>query len=169
VPSLWHFSEDASIHRFEPGADPSHDSDEPLVWAIDDAHAPAYWFPRECPRGTWWADPDTSDADVDRFLGGERGLRVHAVQADWLPLLRSARVYAYELPSDGFERYPRANGYWVARGAVEPVSVAGLGDLLERHAAAGIELRIVPALEPLWERVAASSLAFSGIRLRNLA
>ena len=43
-----------------------------------------------------------------------------------------------------------------------------LGDLLAKHATAAIELRIVPALAPLWERVIASTLEFSGIRLRNL-
>jgi len=41
-------------------------------------------------------------------------------------------------------------------------------DVVDRHAAAGIELRIVPRLPPLWERVVASTLEFSGIRLRNL-
>jgi hypothetical protein len=46
--ALWHFSEDDSIRRFEPRAKEEHDCEEPLVWAIDDAHAPAYWFPREC-------------------------------------------------------------------------------------------------------------------------
>ena len=30
------------------------------------------------------------------------------------------------------------------------------------------ELRIVPQLGPLWERVIASTLEFTGIRLRNL-
>ena len=43
-----------------------------------------------------------------------------------------------------------------------------LRDLLERHAAAGIELRIVPNLAAVWERVIASTLEYSGIRLRNL-
>ena len=42
-----------------------------------------------------------------------------------------------------------------------------LGDLLARHADAGIELRMVDNLWPLWERVVASTLEFSGIRLRN--
>jgi len=36
-----------------------------------------------------------------------------------------------------------------------------------RHAHAEIELRIVPNLWPLWDRVVASTLDFSGIRLRN--
>jgi hypothetical protein len=42
-----------------------------------------------------------------------------------------------------------------------------VGDLLERPVMAGIELRLLPNLWPLWDRVVASSLEFSGIRLRN--
>ena len=166
--ALWHISEDDSITRFEPRADPSHDSSEALVWAIDDDHVPAYCFPRDCPRGAWWAIETTSDDDVERFLGGDRSLRVHAVQADWLDGFRAGRVFAYRLPAETFERYERAAGYWVSREPVEPLEVQMVDDLLARHAAAGIELRVVPRLMPLWRRIAASTLEFSGIRLRNL-
>jgi hypothetical protein len=165
---LWHVSDDPRIVRFDPRAIDSHDSPEALVWAIDDQHVPAYWFPRECPRGTFWAIESTSDDDVRRFLTGDRSLRVHALQADWLEEFRSARLWAYRLPPETFERYERAAGYWVSRAAVEPTGMEDLGDLLERHAAAGIELRVVPKLTPLWEEVIRSTLEFSGIRLRNL-
>jgi hypothetical protein len=165
---LWHVSEDGGITLFEPRANAEHDSPEALVWAIDDDHVPAYWFPRECPRGTFWAVESTGEDDVERFLTGDRSRRVHAIQADWLRRFRAARVFAYRLPVDTFEPYGRAAGYWVSRVAVEPLEVAPLGDLLERHAEAGIELRIVPDLHALWQRVIASSLEFSGIRLRNL-
>jgi hypothetical protein len=167
--ALWHVSEDPSIVRFEPRANEAHDSPEPLVWAIDDAHVPAYWFPRDCPRATFWAVESTSDADVERFLAGERGRRVHAVEWIRLGELRSVRVFAYRLPPGPFERYPRAAGHFVSREAVEPLEVVELGDLLVRHAEAGIELRLVPRLRPLWEQVIGSTLEFSGIRLRNLA
>jgi hypothetical protein len=166
--ALWHLSEDDTIRRFEPRANPGHDSAEPLVWAIDEAHAPAYWFPRDCPRGTFWAGEATSDDDVSRFLLGDRSLRVHAVQSDWLGEIRATRLTAYRLPSDTFERYERANGYWVSRQAVAPVEVVELDDLLDRHATSGIELRIVPDLRSVWEQVIGSTLEFSGIRLRNL-
>jgi hypothetical protein len=165
---LWHVSDDPSIARFEPRANDAHDSPEALVWAIDDEHVPAYWFPRECPRGTFWAVPSTSEDDVERFLTGERSLRVHALQHEWLEAFRAARLVAYRLPAETFERYERAAGYWVSREAVEPAEAVELGDLLERHAAAGIELRIVPNLAAVWERVIASTLEYSGIRLRNL-
>jgi len=169
VSELWHVSENGAIDSFTPRADDSHDSPEALVWAIDDEHVPAYWFPRDCPRGTFWAIDSTSDEDVERFLCGERARRVHAIEGAWLQQVRDVRLYAYRLPLETFERYERAAGYWVSREAVKPVEVVALGDVLSRHAEAGIELRIVPALLPLWERVIGSTLEFSGIRLRNLA
>jgi hypothetical protein len=168
VQALWHVSENGAIGRFEPRANAEHDSADPLVWAIDDEHVPAYWFPRECPRGTFWAVETTTDEDVERFLTGDRARRVHAIEAGWLDELRGARVFAYRLSPDTFEPYARAAGYFVSRDAVEPLAVEELGDLLSRHAAAWVELRIVPALQPLWDRVVASTLEFSGIRLRNL-
>jgi hypothetical protein len=165
---LWHVSEDDSIARFEPRENPEHDSPEALVWAIDSEHVPAYWFPRDLPRGTFWAVSGTTDEDVERFLTGDRARRVHALEASWLNALRVAVVSAYRLPAETFEPYGRAAGYFVSREVVEPLEVVRLDDLIGRHAEAGIELRIVPKLLPLWERVVASTLEFSGIRLRNL-
>ena len=77
---LWHTSEDDSIQQFEPRADPEHDSDEAFVWAIDAEHMPAYWFPRDCPRGTFWAVAETSEEDVERLLLGDPSPRVHLVE-----------------------------------------------------------------------------------------
>jgi hypothetical protein len=165
---LWHVSEDGAIPRFEPRGNPDHDSPEALVWAIDGEHVPAYWFPRDCPRGTFWAVESTSDEDIEHFLTGNRERRVHALQADWLEPFRAAELFGYRLPAETFERYDRAAGYWVSREPVEPSEVASLGDLLTRHAEAGIELRIVPDLNALWQQVIATTLEFSGIRLRNL-
>lgn len=36
---LFHFSEDATITRFEPRRAPTSSLDEELVWAVDAAHA----------------------------------------------------------------------------------------------------------------------------------
>ena len=160
--ALWHVSEDLSITRFDPHVAATSDRDEPLVWTVDTRHLPLYWFPRDCPRACFWARPETTEEDVPLLHGTAR---VHAVEADWLERMRAARVVAYRLPEEAFEH--EGDGFWVSRETVEPLEVVEIGDLVVRHSEALIELRIVPSLWPLWERVAASTLEFSGIRLRN--
>jgi hypothetical protein len=81
--------------------------------------------------------------------------------------MRSARVVAYRLPAATFTPDPEVGGYWLSRTPVIPVDVVELGDLVARHEQSGIELRAVPNLWPTWNRVAASTLEFSGIRLHN--
>jgi hypothetical protein len=159
-------SEDDSIHRFEPHRAPTSALDQKLVWAIDTRHLPLYWFPRDCPRATFWAVPGTSAEDAERFLGGDRSRRVHVVEPVWLERLHTTRVIAYRLPEETFERLDR---FWVSREPVEPLELVELGDLVELHERARIELRTEPELLRLWDEVIASSLDYSGIRLRNAA
>jgi hypothetical protein len=162
--ALWHVSEDDSIRRFEPHRAPTSSLDEPLVWAVDTRHLPLYWFPRDCPRATFWAVSATSDYDVRRFLGGDRSRRVHVVEPEWLPELGKTRVVAYRLPDESFERWDR---FWISREPVEPLELVELGDLVARHERAGIALRTEPDLLRLWDEVTHSTLDYSGIRLRN--
>ena len=138
---------------------------EPLVWAIDTRHLPLYWFPRQCPRATYWADSSTDPADSARLLGGAS--RVHAIERGWLERMRTTAVFAYRLPEQPFEPHPEVGGYWVARTRVEPEEVEALGDLVARHERAAIELRVLPNLWPLWDEVVESTLEYSGMRLRN--
>jgi uncharacterized protein DUF6886 len=163
-PALWHVSEHDSFERFEPHHRPLHARDEPLVYAVDTRHLPLYWFPRDCPRATYWATTATSDEDVERFLDGDRTCRVHAIESAWLERMRDARLFAYRLPEATFEPWDR---FFVSRETVEPIECRPLGDLLALHADARIALHVAPALHPLWDTVVASTLDFSGIRLRN--
>ena len=162
--ALWHVSENAAIERFEPHVSATAASGEPRVWAVDSRHLPLYWFPRECPRGTFWATSLTTPDDAE-LLGDST--RVHLVETSWLERMRSARVVAYRLPEATFTPDGEVGGYWLSRAAVEPLDLVELGDLVERHEASGIELRSVPNLWPIWNRVVASTLEFSGIRLHN--
>src|SRR3569833_71065 len=76
-----------------------------------------------------------------------------------------ATTAADRVPADRFRPF---GGH--ARVAEEPVEPLGpplpVGDLLACHAAAGIQLRVLDNLWPFWAAVTASTLAFSGIRLR---
>jgi Family of unknown function (DUF6886) len=157
-------SENPSIEQFEPHVSATAKSPEPRVWAVDTRHLPLYWFPRECPRGTFWATPETT-TDDGGLLGGSS--RVHIVEAGWLDRLRTTRVYAYRLPEDSFAHDHEVGGYWLSRETVVPAEVVELGDLVARHEHAAIELRVLDNLWPTWNRVIASSLEFSGIRLHN--
>jgi hypothetical protein len=162
--ALWHVSENAAIDLFEPHASSTAESREPRVWAVDTRHLPFYWFPRQCPRGTFWATPQTASIDADLLTGASR---VHAVEGGWLDRIRSAHVVAYRLPEDTFAPDPEVGGYWLSREPVAPLEIVELGDLLVLHSEAGIELRVCASLWPLWNRVAGSTLEFSGIRLYN--
>jgi hypothetical protein len=163
-----HFSEDPTITRFVPHVAATAAEPEAYVWAVDHARAPDYWFPRQCPRVMAWTEPGSEEADRERILGPGGGRRLHAVEYRWLEPMRTVRLYAYRLPADAF-RAMGTHGH--ARVAAEPVTPLGppepLGDLFALHESAGIQLRVLPNLWPLWDAIIASTLGFSGIRLRN--
>jgi hypothetical protein len=157
--ALWHVSEDESIRRFEPR--------NGRVWAIGSRLLPLYWFPRDCPRATFWAESATTHGDVERFLGGGRASRVHVVEPAWLERMQTTRVIAYRMPEETFVE--NDDRFWISAEPVEPLERIELGDLVARHEAAGIELRTEEELLRFWGDVTASSLGYSGIRLRNIA
>jgi len=156
VSGLWHFSEDPTLGHFEPR--------DGKVWAIDEPHSWLYWFPRDCPRATWCAGADTSDDDVERWLDGDRSRRIAVIERRWLERMHTVSLYAYRLPAETFERWDK---FFISRETVVPSELVALGDLVQQHAAGGTELRTADSLYPLWDEVIATTLDFSGIRLRN--
>lgn len=156
--ALWHVSEDATLGRFVPR--------DGRVWAIDTRHLPLYWFPRDCPRATFWANDETGDDDVDAWLGGDRRRRVHAIEPLWLERMSTTTLYAYRMPEETFVLEDR---FFVSPVTVDALERVELGDLLRLHADARIELRVESELLSLWDHVIATTLDYSGIRLRNAA
>jgi hypothetical protein len=165
--ALWHVSEDPGLRRLAPHRAKTALTDEPLVWAIDTRHLPLYWFPRDCPRCTVWAEERTTGADVERFLDGDRTGRIHVVEDRWIERVAAAELHLYRMPEATFTEDPDTAGYWTSREAVDTADRVTTADLVGRHAAAGIPLRTQPNLWPLWDAVVGSTLEFSGIRLRN--
>ena len=68
-----------------------------------------------------------------------------------------------------FQPWPDAQGQWISRRTVEPLTVQPVGDLLTLHASSAIELRITPSLWPLRDLAQAGPWSFSIVRIRNAA
>jgi RimJ/RimL family protein N-acetyltransferase len=175
---LFHFSEDPTIEVFEPRPvrvpsrrPPGLDwLNGPLVWAVDDWHAPMFFFPRDCPRVLLWRTPLTTEADLDHWWRGDRRRRMQAhIEAAWVERVRTAKLYRYAFAPDQFERpstSPDEPAYYVARVPVRPLEVTPVGDLVAALEAANVELHVMEDLLPFngaWE----STVHFSGSRLRN--
>ncbi|MFN8512976.1 MAG: hypothetical protein U0232_11160 [Thermomicrobiales bacterium] len=176
---FYHYSDDPGIEVFHPRPIPPQSPGAPpasadyaganLVWAIDEDHAPLYWFPRDCPRVAYWPLPTSTDEDIARFLGHTTARWVIAIEGGWWERVRSAKLYEYRLPGDTFRPQWSGGGpgYHVSREAVTPLSVELVGDLLARQVAANIELRITPSLWPLHRALIPATLHFSMVRMRN--
>ena len=166
---MLHFSEDPTITRFTPHVARTAQQPEAYVWAVDHGRAPDYWFPRDCPRAMAWVLDTTSPRDRDCIIGAGCGRRVHTIEFEWLPALQDTRLYAYRLPAGSFRPFGEPEPH--AMVAVEPVEPLGppepVGDLLDMHARASIQLRLLDNLWPFWDEVITSSVGYSGIRLRN--
>ncbi|MEV6413421.1 DUF6886 family protein [Kribbella sp. NPDC051718] len=160
-----HFSEDPTIRTFRPHVAVTSTKTGEYVWAVGHDRAPDYWFPRQCPRAMAWVGPGTSPEDRARIIGDGSGSRVHTIEYGWLEAIRTVELYAYRLPAESFRP---AEAAFVATTEVTPLGPPErVGDLFELHAEAGIQLRVLPKLHEFWDAVVASTLEFSGIRLRN--
>lgn len=159
---LYHFSEDPAIERFTPHVPATNPEHAARVWAIDERHQAAYWFPRGCPRVTVWCDDDAERFGRE-FATAAR--RLHAIETRWRPAMTTTSVYRYELPSAEFSPWPEADGQWVSTATVEPLAVEPLGELAALHHDAGIELRAVESLWPIRDQVVAGDWPFSVIRM----
>jgi len=128
--ALWHVSEDPGLTRFAPHRAATALTDEPLVWAIDTRHLPLYWFPRDCPRCTFWAGERTTATDAERFLAGDRTARVHVIEDRWLGRVASAKLQLYRMPQATFIESADTAGYWVSREPVDALDRVTIGDLV---------------------------------------
>lgn len=165
---LYHFSEEPDIPVFLPRKPPGREDLPPVVWAVDEAHAHLYYFPRDCPRIVYKLSGDVGEEDQRLLFGPAVSDTVIAIESAWLERLRETVLYRYTFEERDFRLFDATAGYYTAERQVTPVSVEKEGDLLAKLAATGAELRIVPNLHPLRDALLASSVSlFSIIRFRN--
>ncbi|MBS0444611.1 MAG: hypothetical protein JSR59_01560 [Proteobacteria bacterium] len=167
--NLWHVSEQGGIERFEPRLPPSPDSGlaEPVVWAIAESHLGNYLVPRDCPRVCLRAGPRTTPEDRQRFLGASAVESIVCIEADWLERVARAALWLYRLPDDSFRCVDAGAGYHVSATAVQSVEVHCVAAPIETMRRHRVELRCMEELTAYAARVAASTLTYSLIRMRN--
>jgi hypothetical protein len=169
VESLFHISEEPGITRFDPRPPPSASSGQTglMVWAVGERLLHNYLLPRDCPRITFYAAPSSAPEDVARLLGGSGATYVVAIESRWLPAVRSSVLYQYALPRATFAAVDEGAGYYISRQPVVPLAVTRIDDILGELLARDVELRVMPSLWKLHDAIAASTLQFSIIRMRN--
>lgn len=164
---LFHFSEEPGIARFTPR--PSSYLTHHAVWAIEERMAWAYLTPRDCPRIYYYGTPESSQADLDTFLCGQRGGRALAIEAAWSERCWSTALTRYEFALERFVLRDANAGYYISEHEELPIGRETIASPLIALLAEGVELRILPELWELREAIYRSSLGWGFIRMRNAA
>lgn len=160
---LYHFSEDGSIGTFVPRQKDNRKDMPPVVWAIDEAHAFTFYFPRACPRIVYTRTHDLDERDALTFFGTSGANIVIAVETAWYERIRRAVIYRYRFPAETFRLFDEYAGYYISTETVKPMSVEPLDRLLDRLMELRVEVRFTPDLHPLRNAILQSSLRDFGI------
>ena len=167
---IYHISEDGNITTFKPRPSPSlfEGLTDDVVFGIEERLLHNYLLPRDCPRVTFYAGTNTSAEDRQAFMHTATAEYVVIIEAAWLPVVGQTTLFCYEFDPAAFTLLDGCAGYYVAFTEVKPISVRRIDNILTeltRHL--HVELRIVPNLLDIAEKVKASTLQFSLIRMRN--
>jgi hypothetical protein len=90
---------------------------------------------------------------------------LHAIETSWFERMATTQLFRYNFDASDFAPWPDASGQWISHEVVEPVDVTAMGNLVDAHRQAWIELRLVPNLWPLVELVNDGRWDFSCVRL----
>jgi hypothetical protein len=166
---LFHVSEDESIEQFEPRRPTRQDLDQntKLVWAINEARLVNFLTPRDCPRVTFYATPDSTPEDIDRYIGNTDVSSVIAIERAWFRKMQETRLTIYEFDPTGFILQDAIAGYYVSDKIQVPIGVTTINDLYAAIFARNAELRVLPNLWSLCNTIKSSSLGYSMCRMRN--
>lgn len=166
---LLHISEDPGIEVFEPRPSPqSYDKIKGnVVFAVSEEMLHNYLLPRECPRVTYFAKEDSLQSDIDEFIGSSTKKYFINIEEGWFERVFQTILYMYELPSESFELLDEGAGYYISYETIKPIDIQIVSDALYEINKRNTEIRTLPSLKQLAERISGSSLQFSIIRLRN--
>ena len=166
---LYHISDKPGIKRFDPRPAPHPSARQKglMVRAVDFEHRHNYLLPRNCPRVTFFAAPNSDPEDVKRLMGGTSAKHIVAIEAGWLPEIQKICLYQYEFDPKGFILVDEVAGYWISRKRTIPMAETKIDNILATLPEHDVELRIMPSLWKLREAVINSTLGYSIIRMNK--
>jgi hypothetical protein len=166
---LYHISEGEGIEIFEPRPSPQayQNIKDNVVFAVTEEMLHNYLLPRDSPRVTYYSKPDSTNEDIEKFIGNNGHKYIINVEEGWLERIKQTTLYLYELPHESFILLDEGSGYYISYSPVKPVKVKIVNDILSELACRDVELRSIQSLKALAYEVSKSSLQFSIIRIRN--
>jgi hypothetical protein len=166
--NLFHISDNPRIKVFEPRPASFYpEITDNVVFAICEKLVHNYLLPRNCPRVTFYAGPNTSEVDKKQFLGTTTAKHVVCVESGWLLALQRSTLYCYEFAPNRFSLLDECAGYYISYSPVTPVSAKPIYNIIEELLKSDVELRLMPSLIELAELVKKSTLNFSLIRMHH--
>ncbi|MEO3403906.1 DUF6886 family protein [Mucilaginibacter sp. CAU 1740] len=168
-PKLFHISEQPGISIFNPRPSPSHFDNitGDVVFAISEELLHNYLLPRDCPRVTFYAGPNTTNADKQKFMGNTSASHIVIVESGWYKRIKQTTLYCYEFAPDDFMLIDECAGYYVSYKPAMPIAITVIDDIMAALLNRGIELRFTPSLTEIADAVKESTLQFSLIRMRK--
>lgn len=166
---LFHISEEPGIELFEPRPLPSHFDaiTGNVVFAISPRLLHNYLLPRDCPRVTYYAGPETTEEDKRTFFGETEAEFVIVVPSEWYEKIKTTALYCYEFTPDNFTLLDECAGYYISYQPEKPITMAVITDPISEILSRKAEIRFTPSIISLAEAASRSSLRFSLIRMRN--
>ncbi|MFT3935953.1 MAG: hypothetical protein QM726_20150 [Chitinophagaceae bacterium] len=166
---LYHISEDPAIKEFIPRPSPSafNAIKGDVVFAISEKLLHNYYFPRNCPRVTYYANEHTTQPDKEKFFIGINAAYVLAIEERWQKALQETKLYCYKFLTNDFELLDECAGYYISYKTIRPIAVNSIESPYEIIAhRKDIQLNVLPEIKTLAESVKKSTLAFSLIRMK---
>jgi hypothetical protein len=166
---LFHVSENPDITHFDPIVPSRQDLDQSigLIWALCERTLPNFLVPRDCPRVTYHVHKGTTPEDIDAYLSSPSSRHCVAIEHRWVPRLGSTTLTLYEFDPTNFVLQDEAAGYYVSTKTEYPIArhtITNLFQALEEH---DIEVRILPEILSLRDRIIHTSFHWSMCRMKH--
>lgn len=138
-----------------------------LVWAINEDRLVNFLTPRDCPRVTFHARETSTREDAEKYIDSRGVHSVLAIEHAWFERMLNTTLYIYEFNPTNFVLQDDVAGYYVSTKSEAPIVVTRIDNLFAALFERNVEVRILPSLWDLRDKIVNSTLGFSFCRMRN--